>query len=780
MRTLNKIFKQDREKFVIPRGVQDAIPVKTIWEDGIFLVGKNKYSKCYKFSDINYAVASRDDKESMFLEYSELLNSFDTGATTKITIANRRLNKIDFEKTIMLSMEDDDLDVYRKEYNKMLLNKVSGSNGIIQEKYITVSVEKKSIEEARNYFARVGVDLISHFKELGSVCIELDTVERLRIFHDFYRVGEETNFNYDMIDNMRKGHSFKDFMCPDTMEFEKDYFKIGERFGRVIFLKEYASYIKDSMIAELTDINRNMMMSIDVIPVPMDEAVREAENRRLGIETNITNWQRKQNANNNFSAIIPYDMEQQREQSKEFLDDLITRDQRMFLSVLTMVHTAETKEQLDNDTEALLTTARKHLCQFATLKFQQLDGLNTAMPFGVRKIDALRTLTTESLAVFIPFRVQEIRHNKGIYYGQNVISKNMIIADRKQLLNGNSFILGVSGSGKSFTAKQEISTIRLRDKNADIILVDPEKEYGKLVKALGGEVIKISATSNNHINAMDMNSEYGDGANPVILKSEFILSLCEQLIGSGNLGAKQKSIIDRCTANVYRFYQQGNYQGTPPTLKDFYEELLKQVEPEAKEIALAIELFVNGSLNTFAKETNVDTENSLICYDILDLGKQLLPIGMLVVLDSILNRITANRAKGKNTYIFIDEIYLLFQHEYSANFLFTLWKRVRKYGAYCTGITQNVEDMLQSHTARTMLANSELIVMLNQASTDRLELAKLLNISDLQMGYITNVNAGEGLIKIGSSLIPFVNKFPKNTELYKLMTTKPRRGHCIK
>ena len=465
-------------------------------------------------------------------------------------------------------------------------------------------------------------------------------------------------------------------------------------------------------------------------------------------------------------------MEQQREQSKEFLDDLVTRDQRMFLSVLTMVHTAETKEQLDNDTEVLLTTARKHLCQFAILKFQQLDGLNTAMPFGIRKIDSLRTLTTESLAVFMPFRVQEIRHDKGIYYGQNVISKNMIIADRKKLLNGNSFILGVSGSGKSFTAKQEIVTTMLRDKNSDLILVDPENEYGHLVRALGGEVIKISATSNNHINAMDINSEYGDGANPVILKSEFILSLCEQLIGSGNLGAKQKSIIDRCTANVYRFYQQGNYQGTPPTLKDFYDELLRQNEPEAKDIALAIELFVNGSLNTFAKETNVDTNNRLICYDILDLGKQLLPIGMLVVLDSILNRITANRKKGRNTFIFIDEIYLLFQQEYSANFLFTLWKRVRKYGAYCTGITQNVEDMLQSHTARTMLANSELIIMLNQASTDRIELAKLLNISDLQMSYITNVNAGEGLIKIGSSLIPFVNKFPKNTELYKLMTTK--------
>ena len=663
--------------------MQDAIPIKTIWEDGIFLVGKNKYSKCYKFSDINYAVASRDDKEAMFLEYSELLNSFDTGATTKITIANRRLNKVDFEKTIMLPMEKDELDKYREEYNKMLLSKVSGANGIIQEKYITISIDKKNIEEARNYFSRVGTDLINHFKELGSKCVELDAVERLRICHDFYRVGEETFFNFDILDNMRKGHSFKDFICPDTIEIESDYFKFGNRYGRVIFLKEYASYIKDSMVAELTDINRNMMMSIDVIPVPMDEAVREAENRRLGIETNITNWQRRQNANNNFSAIIPYDMEQQREQSKEFLDDLITRDQRMFLSVLTMVHTAETKEQLDNDTEALLTTARKHLCQLAVLKFQQIDGLNTTMPFGTRKIDALRTLTTESLAVFIPFRVQEIRHENGIYYGQNVISKNMIIADRRKLLNGNSFILGVSGSGKSFTAKEEIVSTILRDANADVIVIDPEKEYSPIIKALGGEVIKISATSSNHINAMDMNSEYGDGANPIILKSEFILSLCEQLIGSNNLGAKQKSIIDRCTAQTYKYYQQGNYQGTPPTLQDFYEQLLRQSEPEAKEIALAIELFVNGSLNTFAKATNVDTNNRLICYDILDLGKQLLPIGMLVVLDSILNRITMNRAKGRNTFIFIDEIYLLFQHEYSANFLFTLWKRVRKYRSVC-------------------------------------------------------------------------------------------------
>ena len=776
MRILKEIFKRDKEKFVVPKHAQDIIPIKTIWDDGIFEVQKNKYSKCYKFIDINYAVASHEDKESMFLDYSDLLNSLDNGATSKITINNRRINKIDFEKTILMKDVGDGLDKYRHEYNQMLLDKAKGANGIIQEKIITISVNKKNIEEARNYFARTTSELMNHFSVLGSKCIELDAEERLRIYHDFYRVGEETSFRFDMKENLRKGHNFKDFICPDTFEQNKDYFKVGDRYGRVLFLKEYASYIKDSMVTELTELNRNMMLSIDIIPVPMDEAVREAENRRLGVETNITQWQRKQNANNNFSAIIPYDMEMQRKESKDFLDDLIQRDQRMFLCVLTIVHTADTKDQLDADTESLKTTASKNLCQLGILRFQQLDGLKTVMPFGQRKIDALRTLTTESLAVFMPFKVQEIRHDNGIYYGQNIISKNMIIADRKELLNGNSFILGVSGSGKSFTAKNEMVSIMLRDPNADVLIVDPEHEDSKLVKALGGEVINISATSDNHINAMDMNSDYGDGANPVILKSEFILSLCEQLIGSNNLGAKQKSIIDRCTASVYRYYQQGNYQGTPPTLQDFREELLKQSEPEAKEIALAIELFTDGSLNTFAKQTNVNTGSRLICYDILDLGKQLQPIGMLVVLDSILNRITANRAKGRNTYIFIDEIYLLFQYEYSANFLFTLWKRVRKYGAYATGITQNVDDLLQSHTARTMLANSEFIVMLNQASTDRLELAKLLNISDLQMSYITNSGVGEGLIKVGSSLVPFKNKFPKNTELYKLMTTKPGEG----
>ena len=600
IKTLTNLFKQDKEKFVVPKGVQDVIPIKAIYDDGIFLVGKDKYAKSFKFSDINYAVASREDKEAMFLEYSELLNSFDSGATTKITINNRRLNRLDFERNYKMDYAGDFLDVYREEKNGIMLENATGANAIVQDKYVTISVNKKSIEEARNYFARVGADLIAHFGRLGSKCYEMETDDRLRIIHDFFRVGEESSFRFDIKETRKKGHDFKDYVCPDSMEFAADHFKIGNRYGRVLFLREYASYIKDSMVAELTDLNRNLMMSIDIVPVPTDEAVREAESRLLGVETNITNWQRRQNSNNNFSATVPYDMEQQKKEMKEFLDDLTTRDQRMMFAVITLVHTADTKAQLDQDTEALMTTCRKHLCQFGVLKFQQMDGLNTVMPYGTRKIDTFRTLTTESLAVFIPFRVQDIFHEHGIYYGQNVISKNMIIADRRQLLNGNSFILGVSGSGKSFTAKGEITDIMLADPTADVIIIDPEREYSPLVNALGGEIINISATSPNHINAMDMNKDYGDGANPVILKSEFIMSLCEQLIGGTNLGAKQKSIIDRCTASVYRAYQQNDYTGTVPTLQDFRAELMKQDEPEAREIALAIELFTHGSLNTFA------------------------------------------------------------------------------------------------------------------------------------------------------------------------------------
>ena len=779
IKTLLTTLKQDKETFEVPKSVQDAIPIRRLWPDGIFQFG-SKFSKTLRFSDINYAIASKEDKTAMFLDYSELLNALDAGSTTKITINNKRVNREDFEREILLPRQDDALDGYRAEYNAMLMDKVTdSSNSVAQERYITLSVHRKSVEEARTFFDRVVHDVTSRLNHLDSHSEELDAVERLRVLHDFYRAGEETEYHLDLRECMRCGHSFKDTICPDSLEFKKDHFVMGNKYGRVLFLKEYASYIKDSMINELTGLNRNLMLSIDIIPVPTDEAVRELQNRLLGVETNVTNWQRRQNSNNNFSAIVPYDLEQQRKETREMLDDLTTRDQRMLFAVVTLVHLADSKEELDSDTDALQSIARKHLCQLSTLSWQQADGLATVLPLGLRRIDALRTLTTEALAVLMPFKAQEIRHQGGVYYGQNVISRNLILANRKELLNGNGFVLGVSGSGKSFMAKQEMVGVTLADNGRngerlpdDIIVIDPEAEYRPLIEGLGGEVISISAASPNHINAMDMEQGYGDGENPIVLKSEFLLSLCEQLVGSGKLSAKEKSIIDRCTAQCYREYIRGGYQGSVPTLQDFYAELLRQPEAEARDVALAIELFTEGSLNTFAKPTNVDTSSRILCYDIRDLGKQLQPVGMLVVLDSVFNRIIRNRKLGKSTWVYIDEIYLLFQHEYSANFLFTLWKRVRKYRACCTGITQNVDDLLQSHTARTMLANSEFLVMLNQAATDRAELANLLNISDNQLSYITNVDSGRGLIKCGSAIVPFMNSFPKN-RLYQLMTTRP-------
>ena len=772
IKTLKNLLKQDKERYTVPRKVQDVIPVRRIWKDGIFMTG-GKFAKTYKFTDINYLVASREDKESMFLTYSELLNSLDSGATTKITINNRRLNKANFEQSILMPLRGDFRDEYRREYNQMLLDKATGANGIVQEKYLTISVVKKDIEEARAYFARVGADLISHFSALGSKCTELDAEEKLRVLHDFYRQGEEAAFHFDPQDMMKKGHDFRDYICPDSIEKNSDYLKLGEKFCRVLFLKDYASYIKDSMVTELTDFNRNMMLSIDVVPVPTDEAVREVENRLLGVETNITNWQRRQNANNNFSAVIPYDMELQRKESKEFLDDLTTRDQRMMFGLITMVLCADSKEQLDSDTEAVLSVARKHMCQLATLKFQQIDGLNTVLPIGARKINAFRTLTTESLAVFIPFKVQEIRDSGGIYYGENAISHNLIMCNKANLLNQSAFLLGVPGSGKSFCAK-ELITFLILNTDDDILICDPEGEFAPLVQALGGDIstiIHMAAGGKDRLNAMYMVDGYGEN-NPIVEKSQFVMSLVEQIDKNG-VGPQQKSIIDRCTALVYQEAQQ---KGTVATLCDLRDKILEQPEDKAKEIALSLELFTKGSLDIFGHESTVDLDKRIVVFDIRSLGAQLKPTGLLVITDTILNRVTLNWKKGKRTHVFIDEFHVVFENEQSGIFFNSAWRQFRKRGAYPTAITQNVEYLLDSVQASTMLSNSEFVVMLNQAASDRAKLAKLLNISDEQMSYVTNADAGCGLIKYGSALVPFINRFPKNTKLYQLMTTKPGEG----
>ena len=771
IKSIKTIMRQDKEKYKVPSKVQDIIPIQCVWKDGIFKVG-NKFSKTFKFTDINYLVASREDKESMFLTYSELLNSLDSGATTKITVYNQSVNQSNFEESILMPLRGDELDVYRQEYNKMLLDKAMGANSIMQVKLITISVAKKDIKEARSYFARIGADLTAHFAALGSKCAELTADDRLRVFHDFFRPGDENAYSLSLSTRMKLGHDFRDYICPDSLEKHSDYLRIGNKFARVLYLKDYASYIKDSMVTELTDLNRSLMFSIDVVPIPTDEAVREVESRLLGVETNITNWQRRQNSNNNFSAVVPYDMELQRKESKEFLDDLTTRDQRMMFAVMTMVHTADTKEQLDSDTDAILSIARKHMCQMAILKYQQMDGLKTVLPFGVRKIDAFRTLTTESLAVFIPFKVQEIMDKGGIYFGENAISHNLIMCNRENLMNQSTFILGVPGSGKSFSAKELIFFLLLNTDD-DILICDPEGEYATMLESMQkiASIIRVSAGGRDRLNAMYMVDGYGEN-NPIVVKSQFIMSLVEQIDRKG-VGPQQKSIIDRCTAAVYR---EAEETGIVPTLNTLRQKLLEQPEPEAKKIALSLELYTTGSLDIFGHGSNVDLDKRVVVFDIHGLGTQLKPAGLLVITDTMLNRVTLNWKRGKRTHVFIDEFHVVFENEFSAEFFNSAWRQFRKRNAYPTAITQNVEYLLDSVQASTMLSNSEFIIMLNQAASDREKLAKLLNISNEQMSYITNADSGCGLIKYGGALVPFVNRFPKKTQLYQLMTTRPGEG----
>ena len=622
IKTLSKARKQERVKFLIPRSVQDCIPIRRIWADGIFQVG-HQFSKTWSFTDINYSIAGKDDKTAMFLDYCDLLNALASGASAKITLYNRRINKEEFERSVLLPLKEDGLDNYREEFNEMLRAQVTESNNsIVRERYLTISVVKRNIEEARTYFARVGTDLTTKLAALSSVAQELSLNERLRIFRDFFRPADPPAAEFDIHQKARRGQHFKDWLCPSSMEFTADHFKIDDRVGRVLYLQDFASYLKDSFVSELCDLDRELMLSIDILPIPTDEAARQLQNTLLGVETNVTNWQRKQNANNNWSAIVPYDMELQRKETKEMLDDLTTRDQRMMFGLVTLVHMAGTKEQLDDDTESLLSVARKHLCQLSTLRWQQRDGLDTVLPYGLQRIEALRTLTTESTAVLIPFHAQEIMQHKGMYYGQNAVSKNRIVVDRRQLLNGNSFRLGVSGSGKSMSAKEEIAQIALSTED-DILILDVESEFGHLVEAFGGEVIRISATSDTHINALDMDRAYGDERNPIVSKSEFVLSLFEQLIGSGLVTAKEKSILGRCTEQVYMPYVRNGYKGAVPTLKDFYRLLKMQPEPEAQGLALSSELFITGTLGTFAQPTNVDTKAQIIAYDIRELGEQL-------------------------------------------------------------------------------------------------------------------------------------------------------------
>ena len=767
-KTLAAANRGERVPFKIPRSVQQSIPIQRVWQDGIWQVN-GRFSQTWRFADINYSLASYEDQRDMFTSYCGVLNSLPTDAVTKITIHNRRLNSSDFQHSVLMRECGDDLDLYRLEYNRVLTEKAAASNNLIQDKYITVSVARKNAEEARAFFHRVDADLSKNLGRLDSGAKALDTYERLRILHDFFRPGEEQFYKFDLNASMRLGHSFKDYIAPDGMKFLSDHFELGGKVGRVLFMRKYSSYIKDDMITSMADFPRTLVLSIDLLPVPTDEAVRDVQSQIMGIESDITRWQQRQNARNNFTAVVPYELEQQRAETKEFLDDLSTRDQRMVYANVTLLHMADTLEQLNADTETLLS---KSLCDFSILRYQQEDGFNTALPYGLRSIDVTRTLTTEAAASLMPFRVQEIQDMGGIYCGVNAVSKNLLICNRKNLLNPHGFILGVSGSGKSFTMKEFITFIALST-NDDIIIIDAEREYGDLVRARRGIVLEISPNSRHHINPLEIARGYGMGENPVALKSELLMSICEQQMGEGQLGAFHKSIIDRCTASVYHDFIKSGGKARQPILSDWRNEIKRQPEREAQELALASELFVEGSLNMFAHETNVDIDSRIIVFDLYEMGDQLKPTALNVTMETIQNRVATNRLAGKYTWVFVDEVYLFFKYYYSAQFLYKAWKRFRKYGAALTAATQNVEECLRSETARLMFANSEFLVLLNQAATDRAELAKLLNISENQMGYVTNAEAGHGLLRVGGAIVPFANEFPRTGALYQLWNTTP-------
>lgn len=771
LKAIKKFLQDRKEKYKVPRSVRDLIPINCIWKDGIFRSGK-EYTKTYRFTDINYQTASPDDQKTMFFDYSAVLNGFDTGGTSKMTVNKHTVNRLDFKDSVLMPMQSDLIDPLRNEYNNMILEKAAGRNGSVFDRYVTVSVVRKNIDEARRYFARVGPELVSRFAALGSRCTEVSTEERLRILHNFYRPKEKDIFSFDLSDFRRRGHDFRDYICPDYMEKHSDYLKIGDRYARVLYLKHLASFIRDDIIDELTSVSNDMMLSIDVLPISHEEAIREVEKLLLGVETNASNWQRRQNKNNNFTAQIPYDMEQQRKELKEYLDDLTNRDQRMMLAVMTMVVTADSKEQLESETESIKAIAQNRLCQVATLNYRQLDGLNTVLPIGPLKIRSFRTLTTESLAVFMPFKVQEIQEEGGMYFGENAISGNLILCNKENLQNQSSMILGIPGGGKSFLTKEQIFMLAANTKD-DIFIFDPEGEYAPLVEALGdmSTVIRIVAGGKDRLNAMYMVDGYGEN-DPIVVKSQFIMSLIEQIDKNG-VGPQHKSIIDRCVAAIYKESKNGE---NTPTLSTLRLKLLEQPEPQAKDIALSLELFTTGSLDIFGHDCNVDLEKRITVFDIHGLGAQLKPTALLVITDTMLNRVTLNWKRGKRTHIFIDEFHVVFENEYSASFFNSAWRQFRKRNAYPTAITQNVEYLLDSVQASTMLSNSEFIIMLNQAASDREKLAKLLNISNEQLGYITNAPTGSGLIKYGSALVPFVNSFPKNTKLYELMTTKPGEG----
>lgn len=774
IRLAEKKRKKEKKKVVkkkrsVPRTTQKTLPYKCVCDNYLMKVDDNKYSKTYVFEDVNYSIAKQEEQESIFLGYCSVLNSFDTSADIQITVHNNRVNKDEFNRMVLLRYKGNDYDHYIDVYNEMLKDKMEkGQNGIIRKKYLTVTLQAPDLETARGKFTAIDLELMNAFKKIGSVITPLTSNDRVNLLKDIFKSVDDKIPELSEKDFKRQAE--RAYCCPDYFEFKKDYFMWNNKYARTMFIKDMPSSLKDDMLTEIANTNLDVMITVNIAPVDPYKALKIVNHQLTSMRANKLQAEKKALRSGYTTDVINEDLKHSLVEAEELLDDLRSKNQKMFLNNIIIMVTADDIDELDNSTEAIEAVIRKQLCSVSTLKFQQEKGLQSVLPLGNCTLKIRRTLTTESTAVFLPFAAKEISQKNGMYYGLNALSNNMIIFNRLMLKNPNGFILGSPGSGKSFSAKREMLNVFLATDD-DIIIIDPEREYTDLVAALNGETINVSPASTNYINPLDMSQDYSDEQSPLVMKSDFILSFCECLVGKQGLTAKEKAIIDRCLTNIYAEYLQNFDHDKIPTLMDFYENIKAQPEDEAQGLALSLELYIKGNLNVFAHKTNVNTSNRVVSYDIKDLGKQLKTIGMLIVLDYVWNRITVNRARGKRTWIYLDEIYLLFANEQSANFLYELYKRARKWGGVPTGITQNVEDLLKSETARSMLSNTDFVLMLNQATSDRIQLARLLNISDNLLTHVTSSESGSGLICCGGSIIPFVDKFPHN-ELYDLMTTK--------
>ena len=762
-----------------PQTAQQTIPYREIYKDGICRVNDKLYTKTIQFFDINYQLAQADDKAQIFENYCDFLNYFDSTISVQLTFINQRANMQDFSKSIAIPPQGDEYDDIRREYAEMLKNQLEkGNNGLAKRKYITFGIEADDLRTAKMRLERVETDVLNNFKTLGVQAVPLSGLERLELLHSQLHPSGQEKFKFAWSDLAKTGLSTKDFIAPTSFTFSKDgkTFRIGEYSGAMSFLQILAPELTDRMLAEFLDLDDAVTVNLHIQSIDQAQAIRNIKRKMSDLQKMKIEEQKKAVRAGYDMDIIPTDLATYGEEAQNLLQDLQSRNERMFLVTVLVQNIAPKRQKLFSDIMAASGIAQKYNCALKRLDYQQEQGLMSSLALGQNQIEIQRGLTTSSTAIFVPFTTCELfQDGQALYYGLNAISSNLIMANRKLLKNPNGLFLGTPGSGKSFSAKREIVNVFLLTDDS-IIIADPENEYGPLVKRFGkqGQVIDLSPTSSNYINPLDINLDYSDDENPITLKSDFVLSLCDLIIGGKDgLTPIEKTIIDRCTRLVYRDYLQDPRPENMPILGDLYELLRKQSEQEAQNIATALEIYVNGSLNVFNHRSNIDMDSHrVLCFQLKSLGKALKEIGLLIMQDAVWNRVTANREKHKTTWFYIDEFHLLLKGQTGA-FSVEIWKRFRKWGGIPSGLTQNVKDLLASREIENIFENSDFIYMLNQAQGDRQILAKQLGISPTQLSYVTHSGPGEGLLFFGNVIIPFVDHFPKDTSLYQIMTTRP-------